>query len=84
MTKLLVKQKSNDKGSYFDRIVYNVEDRPKRFFPEWYSCVTQEIKASVGDISEESCIDIIHNLATNLFEIGNALQQSSENLEINE
>ena len=60
-------------------IVYCVEDRPKRFFPEWYSGTIQEKKSSVEDIREENCTLVAFELATRLLDIGDILQ--SENFE---
>lgn len=34
-----------DGGIQIGRVVYSVEDRPVRYFPEWYSCIIQEKKA---------------------------------------
>jgi len=52
------------------RVIYSVEERPKRYFNEWYSCVMQEIKSQVDDVSAETSRDVVHDLATNLLEIG--------------
>ena len=65
------------------RIAYVVEDRPQRYWPEWFSCTVQEKKSPVEDISAETCNDIIYELAQGLFEIGEGLQSTShENFEI--
>lgn len=64
-------------------VVYNVEDRPARMFPEWYSSVVQEKKASVDELTEENCKDVVHEMAVNLMEIGKGLQaESSEDIDL--
>jgi hypothetical protein len=62
------------------RIAYIVEDRPQRYWPEWFSCTVQEKKSPIDDITAETCNDIIHDLAQGLFEIGNGLQSTSHEL----
>ena len=59
------------------RIAYVVEDRPQRYWPEWFSCTVQEKKSPIDDITAETCNDIIHDLAQGLFEIGSGLQSTS-------
>lgn len=60
------------------RIVYNVEDRPCRFFPEWYSCVIQERKSQFeGDVHEDTCTEVVHDLAMRLLEVGHGLQSEA-------
>lgn len=59
-------------------IVYNVEDRPKRYFPEWYSCTIQERKSQTDDVTDDNCKDIVCNLANRLLEIGKGLQNESQ------
>ena len=56
------------------RIIYNVEDRPCRYFPEWYSCTIQERKSAVDDVTEETSIFVVHELAMKLLEVGKGLQ----------
>lgn len=59
-------------------VVYSIEDRPKRFFPEWYSCVIQEAKSSSEEVTEESCKDIVFEVATRLLQIGDRLQSQQD------
>ena len=63
-------------------IVYSVEDRPKRYFPEWYSCTIQERKSIVDDVTVENCKEIVYELAKRLLEVGNALVNESHELEL--
>ena len=64
-------------------VVYTVEDRPERVFPEWYSSVVQEKKASVDELTEENCKDVVHDMALNLLEIGKGLQtEVSEDIDL--
>lgn len=64
-------------------IVYCVEDRPKRFFPEWYSCVIQERKSQGEEVTEENCNDLVFAMATKFLEIGDRLQtEAQEELEL--
>lgn len=63
--------------------MYSIEDKPQRVFPEWYSCVIQERKTSSDDFTEESCKDVVFDVATKLLEMGDGLQsQPSETLEL--
>jgi hypothetical protein len=67
------------------RIVYDVEDRSKRYFPEWYSCIINERAYTGDDVTEENCIDIVHDLAVKLLDVGTALQTESQGeVELNE
>lgn len=59
-------------------IVYNIEDRPKRFFPEWYSCTIQERKSQTDEITDENCKDIVSELAHRLLEIGSSLRNEAQ------
>jgi hypothetical protein len=61
-------------GVQSGRIVYNIEDRPMRCYPEWYSCVIQERRSQVDDVSAESCADVVHEMAKGLFDVGKDLQ----------
>eukprot|EP01041_Mallomonas_annulata_P013741 gene13741-29223_t len=71
-------------GIQTGRIVYNVEDRPQRLYPEWYSCTIQERKSQVEELTSENCIDIVHDLATGLLEVGKGLQtEAQEEVELN-
>ena len=55
------------------RVVYSVEARPRRFFPEWYSCVLAEKKSSSEELTGDSGKDTVHDLAHGLLEMGSRL-----------
>ena len=59
-------------------IIYNIEDRPKRFFPEWYSCTIQERKSQSDEITDENCKDVVVELADRLLDIGSSLQNEAQ------
>eukprot|EP01031_Cornospumella_fuschlensis_P025150 gene25150-30374_t len=65
-------------------IVFNTEDRPRRFFPEWYSCIIQEQKSADEELTAENYLDVVFEMATKLLDIGTKLrnEQSQEELEI--
>lgn len=65
-------------GLQFGRIVYTVEDRPQRFFPEWYSCTIQERKSPEQDITDENCKDIVFEMAEQLLGVGTGLSAESQ------
>eukprot|EP01038_Epipyxis_sp_PR26KG_P016783 gene16783-22970_t len=74
---------SPDSAIISANIVYNVEDRPKRYFPQWYSSIIQERIATAGDeVTEENCKDAVHELAYQLLEIGSGLQEESDEGEL--
>jgi hypothetical protein len=54
-------------------IIYNIEDRPKRFFPEWHTATIQEKKSQGEDITEENCTNIVYDMANRLLSIGTGL-----------
>ena len=56
-------------------IIYNIEDRPKRFFPEWYTATIQEKKSQGEDITEENCTNIVYDMANRLLSIGTGLSK---------
>lgn len=58
--------------------MYNIEDRPKRYFPEWYSCTIQERKSQSGEITDENCKDLVVEMADRLLEIGSSLQSEAQ------
>lgn len=63
-------------------IVLDVEDRPKRYFPEWYSCIIQEQK-SPEELNSENSEELVFDMASKLFELGNKLQaEVQEELEL--
>jgi len=64
-------------GIQAGRIVYCVEDRPQRFFPEWYSCLIAEKRSQSDDFNAESSKDVVLDLASGLLEVGRGLQTAS-------
>lgn len=59
------------------RVVFNVEDRPERFYPEWYSCVIQERRSSVEEISAENANDIVLEMADGMIAVGKGLRNDT-------
>ena len=65
------------------RIVYNIEDRPGRIYPEWYSCTIQERKSGTEDVNSENAKDVVFDLSVKLLEIGKRLSvDTSEQLDL--
>ena len=58
-------------------IVYCVEDRPRRYFPEWYSCQIAEKKAQAEDITDENCKDVVFDLSSRLLNTESTLTPES-------
>jgi hypothetical protein len=70
-------------GTQVGRIVYTVEDRPQRIFPEWYSCLIAEKRSPSDDFNAESSKEVVLDLASGLMEVGRGLQAvSSADVEI--
>lgn len=64
-------------------IVYDTEDRPKRFFPEWYSCTISEQKTSGEENGQENSEDIVFDMATKILDLGITLSSEvQEELEL--
>jgi hypothetical protein len=63
-------------------IAYCVEDRPKQYFSEWYSCTIQERKSQGEDVTDDNCVGLASDMATRLREVGVGLQGSQEQLDI--
>lgn len=65
-------------------IVYNLEDRPTRYFPEWYSTVIQEQKSPGEEtLTAENSEDIVFDMATRLLDLGLKLKsEPQEELEL--
>lgn len=57
-------------------IVYNIEDRPMRFFPEWYSCTVHEKKSQQEELTEENSSDVIFKIASDIMDIGLGLKEN--------
>lgn len=64
------------------RIVYSVEDCPKRNFPEWYSGVLPEKKSQVDDLNAESCAELVNGIAVGLFDMGERLKTAGDDVDI--
>jgi hypothetical protein len=64
------------------RVVYSVEDSPKRYFPEWFSCVLAEKKAQVDDLTNETSMEVVHSMATGLIDMGTRLNQAGHDVDI--
>lgn len=73
---------SSDSPVQVGNIIYSVEDRPKRYFPEWYSCTIQEKKSIVDDITVENCKEVAYDVTKRLLEVGNGLVNESNELEL--
>lgn len=73
---------NSDGGIQSGRIMYNVEDRPLRSYPNWYSCVIQERKSAIEDVTAENSIDLANELASGLFEVGKSLDAATGEVEI--
>ena len=63
-------------------IIYSIEDRMKRIFPEWYSCTINDRKAQNEDLTEENCKDVVFELTQKILKIGEGLQSESNELDI--
>ena len=77
--------KTNDfvTGAQSGSVVHSVEDRPQRFFHQWYPSIVQEKKSTIEDLTDDNCKDVVHELAMNLLEIGKGLQsESSEEVDL--
>mmetsp|Transcript_6325 Transcript_6325/g.10336 ORF Transcript_6325/g.10336 Transcript_6325/m.10336 type:complete len:229 (+) Transcript_6325:133-819(+) len=59
------------------RVVFNTEDRPERFYPEWYSCVIQERRSSVEEITAETAADVVLELAEGMITVGKGLRNDT-------
>ncbi len=65
-------------GAQSGRIILNIEDRPERFYPEWYSATIQERRSTVEEVTAESCKDIAFDLSQALQEVGKDLQSEAQ------
>ena len=64
-------------GTQAGRIIYSIEDRPERIYPEWYSSLIQERRSQVEDVTTETAIDVVHNLAMGIIDVGRGLQRDA-------
>lgn len=65
------------------RIVYNVEDRPRRYFHSWHSTIISEKKVSMDELNSESSKDIIHDMVINIIDnITKYVNECDENGEL--
>ena len=65
-------------GIQSGRIIYNIEDCPQRFYPEWYSCTIQERRSSVEEVTPETSKDIAFDLSNALQDVGRGLQSEAQ------
>lgn len=66
------------------RIIYNVEDRPIRYYPEWYSCIIQEKRSVSDEVDENTAKDVVDDLSRGMIEVGKKLiNNSNGNMELN-
>ena len=65
-------------GAQSGRIISNIEDRPERFYPEWYSATIQERRSTVEEVTADSCKDISFDLSQALQEVGRDLQSEAQ------
>lgn len=59
-------------------IVFTIEDRPRRLFPEWYSGIIPEKKTPADDIREDNCTTVAFDMATRLLNIGKTIQEENQ------
>jgi hypothetical protein len=63
------------------RIVYCVEDRPQRCFPGWFNIYDIEDRKVEGEeVTNDNAIDVVHEMATNLIEVGRVHLSSDDDL----
>jgi hypothetical protein len=67
-----------DAGVQSGNIVFSIEDRPRRIFPEWYSGTISEKKVPAEDIRDENCTIVAFDMATKLLKIGNVMQMEGQ------
>ena len=60
------------------RVIYCVEDSPHRLYPEWYSCIIQERRSQIEDVTAENCKDVVHDVAMGLLEVGKGLHTEAQ------
>lgn len=69
-----------------DRIIYNAEDCPSRYYPEWFSCAVQDKREAV-EVNGTTAEEIISTMSSNLFKVGEGIRidiSSSHNNNNNE
>ena len=64
-------------GIQAGRIIYSVEDKPSRVYPEWYSTVIEEKKSSIESIDTESCKDVVSQLTAGLLDVGIGIKKEN-------
>lgn len=69
-------------GMQAGRIISSMEDRPERYYPEWYSCTIQERRSNVEDVSGDTCKDVAFDLSKSLQDIGKGLQSAQGEVEL--
>ena len=61
------------------RVIYCVEDRPQRLYPEWYSSTFPERKARSDDITADNCKDVVFEVSTKLLDVGGKISAEQQN-----
>lgn len=74
---LKIHDKNLNKPPNVIKIVYNVEDKPFQSFADWFSCTMQDQKLPSEEISEENCVDIIHDISMKILNVGHQLQNGN-------
>lgn len=69
-------------GIQSGRIICSMEDRPERYYPEWYSCTIQERRSNVEEVTSESSKDVSFDLSKSLEDIGKGLQHAQGEVEL--
>ena len=69
-------------GIQSGRIVSVMEDRPERYYPEWYSCTIQERRSNVEEVTSETSKDVSFELSRSLQDIGKGLQKAQGEVEL--
>ena len=69
-------------GIQSGRIISSLEDRPERYYPEWYSCTIQERRSNVEDVSSDTSKDVSFDLSRSLQDIGKGLQSAQGEVEL--
>ena len=68
------KNSDNTEPIQSGRIIYCVEDRPERVFPEWYSFTAAERKSANEDVSADVVNEVVHDTVNGILEVGKTLQ----------
>lgn len=71
-----------ENGIQAGRIISSMEDRPERYYPEWYSCSIQERRSNVEEVTADTCKDVSFELSKSLQDIGRGLQNVQGEVEL--